>query len=242
MNSDRSGRCYLAAFFVAVGLHAVLLTALPARPPSLARKLPPVEVELVAASSLEALAPEPSSAPPEPPSAQPDIPPEPEPAVEVSAPEPAESIPDPPPPETAVLQAMPLPKVASQPSPSSSKPPVVSQKTAPSAAPGKRTGGGSPGGPSGVVREARPDAPRNRPPPYPEMARRNGWHGRVIVRVDVSAAGRVTSISLHRGSGYGVLDQAALAAVKSWRFLHGTVGGVAVETVVEVPVNFSLRR
>ena len=227
MNPDRPGRWYLAAFLAAVGVHVVLLTALPARQPAIARKTAPVEVELVAARPLEALAPEPSSVPPEPPPAQPEVPPEPEPIL---AP--------PPPAQPAVPQTMPLPKAAPRPASSSLKPQAVSQNTTASSATAKNSGGGA----SGVVREARPDAPRNRPPHYPEMARRNGWNGRVIVRAHVSAAGRVTSVSLRSGSGYGVLDQAALAAVKSWRFLPGSVGGSAADTVVEVPVNFSLRR
>ena len=231
MNPDRPGRWYLAAFLVAVGVHVVLLTALPARPPAAARKTAPVEVELVAARPREALAPEPSSAPPEPPPARPEVPPEPEPLLT-----------PPPPAQPAVSQTMPLPKAAPRPVSSPSKPQAVSPSTTAAAPSAKNSRGGIPGGASGVVRKARPDAPRNRPPHYPEMARRNGWNGRVLVRAQVSAAGRVTSVALQRGSGYGVLDQDALVAVKSWSFLPGSVGGTAADTVVEVPVNFSLRR
>jgi protein TonB len=90
--------------------------------------------------------------------------------------------------------------------------------------------------------KARPDTAHNPPPRYPEMARRNGWEGRVMVRAHVSAAGRVTAVSLHQGCAYGVLNQAALAAVRTWRFRPGTIGGQAADSVVEVPVNFSLRR
>jgi protein TonB len=82
----------------------------------------------------------------------------------------------------------------------------------------------------------------NTPPNYPETARRAGWEGRVTVRVEVSADGVPTTVTLGKSSGYGVLDQAALRAVKSWRFQPRTIGGVAMAGVVEVPVHFALNR
>jgi protein TonB len=83
---------------------------------------------------------------------------------------------------------------------------------------------------------------RNTPPIYPETARRAGWEGRVTVRVEVSADGLPMSVALQKSSGYGVLDQAALRAVKTWRFQPRTIGGVAMAGTVDVPVNFTLSR
>jgi protein TonB len=83
---------------------------------------------------------------------------------------------------------------------------------------------------------------RNTPPIYPETARRAGWEGRVTVRVEVSADGSPISVALEKSSGYGVLDQAALRAVKSWRFQPRTIGGVTMAGTVDVPVNFTLSR
>ena len=83
---------------------------------------------------------------------------------------------------------------------------------------------------------------RNTPPIYPETARRAGWEGRVTVRVEVSADGSPISVALEKSSGYGVLDQAALRAVKSWRFQPRTMGGVTMAGTVDVPVNFTLSR
>jgi protein TonB len=89
--------------------------------------------------------------------------------------------------------------------------------------------------------EARPSARGNRPPYYPEVARRNGWTGLCMVRVAVTAQGRAGSVSLARSSGHGILDQAALNAVRKWKFSPRMVRGNAVACAVEVPVNFSLR-
>jgi protein TonB len=83
---------------------------------------------------------------------------------------------------------------------------------------------------------------RNTPPIYPETARRAGWEGRVTVRVEVSADGLPMSVALEKSSGYGVLDQAALRAVKTWRFQPRAIGGVAMAGTVDVPVNFTLSR
>jgi protein TonB len=89
--------------------------------------------------------------------------------------------------------------------------------------------------------EARPQVSSNRPPNYPDLARRNGWQGLCMVRVNVDAAGRAASVALARSSGYGILDQAALTAVKRWKFTPRMVRGAASASTVEVPVNFSLR-
>lgn len=83
---------------------------------------------------------------------------------------------------------------------------------------------------------------RNTPPIYPETARRAGWEGRVTVRVEVSADGLPIRVALEKSSGYGVLDQAALRAVKNWRFQPRTLGGVVMAGTVDVPVNFTLSR
>lgn len=103
-------------------------------------------------------------------------------------------------------------------------------------APGKAGLGGE-NGP-----DARPLASRNSPPRYPEMARRNGWQGIVLVRVTVLPDGRVRSASLFRGSGYAILDQSALDAVRRWIFQPKMSAGLAVESTIEVPVTFSLRK
>lgn len=74
----------------------------------------------------------------------------------------------------------------------------------------------------------------NPPPDYPWVARRRGLEGVVAVSVVVDAAGAVTAASVLRTSRHEVLDDAALRAVRLWRFCHGPG-----TTVVEV--EFALR-
>jgi periplasmic protein TonB len=148
--------------------------------------------------------------------------------VEEFLPEPT---PTPPPPA-------PTPTPAPTPDPTPAPTPVARQTPRPSAPAVKAR--------AAVARQAADSATpvvvRNTPPVYPALARRKGWEGMVMVRVEVGADGRVESAHVARGSGYGVLDQAAVRAVRGWRFRPRVEGGVPVKGVVEVPVNFSLNR
>ena len=53
---------------------------------------------------------------------------------------------------------------------------------------------------------------------YPEEAKAQGVQGRVVVRYDVTADGSVVNAVIEVSEPPGVFDQAALAAVRSWRF------------------------
>jgi len=80
----------------------------------------------------------------------------------------------------------------------------------------------------------------DRPPVYPETARRRGQQGRVLLQVDVSANGTAVGVTVAQSSGFASLDDAALRAVEQWRFVPATRGGAAVPAVAEVPVRFRL--
>lgn len=81
---------------------------------------------------------------------------------------------------------------------------------------------------------------RNPAPPYPVRARRNGEQGTVLLRVWVAADGAARRAEVERSSGHESLDAAALAAVKTWRFVPARRGDAAVEGVVIVPIAFRL--
>jgi protein TonB len=81
----------------------------------------------------------------------------------------------------------------------------------------------------------------NPAPTYPSVSRRSGEQGRVMLRVRVSARGEVEAIEVHQSSGYSRLDDAALAAVRRWKFVPARLGERPVEGWAIVPVNFTLR-
>lgn len=80
----------------------------------------------------------------------------------------------------------------------------------------------------------------NPPPAYPLTARRRGMEGRVMVRAEVLADGTCSRVELKQSSGYEPLDQAALEAVKKWRFIPAKKGSLAITAWVEVPITFKL--
>lgn len=81
----------------------------------------------------------------------------------------------------------------------------------------------------------------NPPPAYPSVSRRAGEQGRVMLRVRVSARGEVEAIEVQQSSGHTRLDEAALLAVRRWRFAPATLGDRPVEGWALVPVSFTLR-
>ncbi|MGD9161075.1 MAG: energy transducer TonB [Desulfobacteraceae bacterium] len=91
-----------------------------------------------------------------------------------------------------------------------------------------------------VLREAVPLYRANPAPKYPRMARKKGYQGTVLLSVYVNKEGKVDDLWLFESSGYKILDNAALKAVKDWLFEPGRRGDKAVDMWVEVPVKFEL--
>jgi protein TonB len=96
-------------------------------------------------------------------------------------------------------------------------------------------------GEEAVVVSARPRYAENPPPPYPRAARQRGNEGRTLLRVEVLETGKVGGIEIATSSGFDVLDEAAVQAVKDWYFVPGTKNGKRVRQWVVVPIRFSLK-
>lgn len=79
------------------------------------------------------------------------------------------------------------------------------------------------------------------PPRYPKLARRMGWQGVVELEITVAPDGSVADLFVSSSSGYDVLDEAALEAVRRWTFEAGTRGGVAIASTLAHKVRFKLR-
>ncbi|XZG69839.1 TonB family protein [Chitinibacteraceae bacterium HSL-7] len=81
----------------------------------------------------------------------------------------------------------------------------------------------------------------NPPPAFPRRSRLAGESGTVMLNVLVGTDGRAKSVDIAKSSGYGALDQAALDAVRRWRFKPAMKGDAPVEASVRVPVSFELQ-
>jgi periplasmic protein TonB len=98
-------------------------------------------------------------------------------------------------------------------------------------------------GPAEPVTPPRFDAAylKNPAPVYPMASRRMHERGTVLMRVRVSQEGAAAEVLLEHTSGSQRLDQAAMDAVRSWRFVPAHRGTEAVEAWVLVPVEFALQ-
>lgn len=79
-------------------------------------------------------------------------------------------------------------------------------------------------------------------PQYPADALAAGVEGRVVLRVELDRAGRVTRAVVAKTSGQAVLDEAARRAVATWKFEPATRLGIRVATAIKVPVVFKIER
>jgi protein TonB len=82
---------------------------------------------------------------------------------------------------------------------------------------------------------------QNPAPAYPSEARRHGWEGTVLLLVEILENGRPERITVKQSSGYSVLDEAALGAVRRWTFIPAQRDGQPIRSLAEVPIVFSLR-
>ena len=78
-------------------------------------------------------------------------------------------------------------------------------------------------------------------PEYPRAAREAGWEGTTVLQVLVLPDGTTGSVTLHKTSGYAVLDEAALTSVKTWRFVPAMDGNFPIKSVVRLPIRFNLK-
>jgi protein TonB len=220
------GRC--AAFVAVIALHAACLWAL------LQVEAVRSAVQEVARIFVTFVAPSPEIKPPEPlPLAAPEPKPEPKP-IKSTKPKPA---PPPKKPDPAPIVAAETPAPAqvevAQPEPAprvepSASPPVAEPQPAPAPPP--------------LLEPPRFDmAYLNNPAPdYPAFSRRLGEQGRVLLRVLVNVEGIAEQVEIKESSGSRRLDQAALEAVKKWRFIPAKRADQPIKGRALVPINFQL--
>ncbi len=75
----------------------------------------------------------------------------------------------------------------------------------------------------------------NTPPIYPTEALERGWQGLVVLIVLFDPQGKTHRVSVHRTSGFSILDDSAVSAAQEWRAPEGFS-----ERAVRVPIRFEL--
>ncbi len=90
--------------------------------------------------------------------------------------------------------------------------------------------------------EAPPAEIHNPPPEYPASAVRRRWEGSVVLAFEVRADGTCGDISVIESSGHGILDEAAVRAVREWRFRPALRDGVPVPARQTIRFTFRLEK
>lgn len=149
------------------------------------------------------------------------------------------------PPAPPEIQPKPVRKVARAAPPApveAPSPTAISAPPVPPSLPAAEVVASAPPAPPAPIVLPRFDADylQNPAPAYPAMARRMGEQGRVLLRVVVRPDGSPDSVVLKQSSGSARLDEAALDAVRRWRFVPARQGSTPVTAAVLVPIVFSL--
>lgn len=78
-------------------------------------------------------------------------------------------------------------------------------------------------------------------PKYPNLAKKRGQQGLVLLRAKVDQLGEVETIEIIQSSGINSLDVRALETVEKWLFHPYKVGNKPTAAWVNIPVDFTLR-
>jgi periplasmic protein TonB len=98
-----------------------------------------------------------------------------------------------------------------------------------------------PTGPIRVGGDVKPPNKISAPSPqYTEIARKARIQGVVIVEAIIDKEGNVTNVKVLKGLPMG-LDQAAVDAVKVWKFEPATLNGKPVAVIYNLTINFQLQ-
>lgn len=203
-----------------------------------------------------------SQAAPPPPSVEVDLtpPPEPEPEVEVPVidensvkppPKKIESTPAPAPKPTPVPKPRPTPKPkpeppkpapkptpAPKPAPTPSTQPSTSSSTASPAATGRSNADGHSDKLTPATSGMR--SLGNPPPQYPPLALQRRIEGTVGLRILVTPQGRAGQVQVTRSSGSSLLDNAAVNAVRNWKFKPARRGDTPISGWASQSIAFQL--
>ena len=98
-----------------------------------------------------------------------------------------------------------------------------------------------PAGPVTLSSELSGACPQLNAPAYPALSRRLGEEGKLVLRVELDEKGHVAQAQIVDSSGFKRLDEAAMAAVKTWRCTPPVRNGQAVRAVALQPFNFVLQ-
>jgi periplasmic protein TonB len=171
-------------------------------------------------------------------------------AVRLVEPPPAPAAPAPPSPPEKPAKAVPRARITPR-----AEPAPITAAAEPAPAPAPAPVLALPANPGAAQVAARPAEPvpvpvtppsfsaaylSNPAPPYPIAARHRHEEGLVLLEVLVSESGVPKEVRVSKSSGFSLLDEAAVEAVKGWKFNPAREGERPVAGGLLVPIRFRL--
>lgn len=96
--------------------------------------------------------------------------------------------------------------------------------------------------PGGGQTNSKPTVLKNPVPAYPEAARAAGQQGTVVLLIAIDKIGQPTQVQVQRSSGYSILDESALTAVRRWKFIPARASGAPADSLASLRVRFALKQ
>jgi len=91
----------------------------------------------------------------------------------------------------------------------------------------------------GTAFDVRPTPVKTPPPEYPTVLKRDGISGLVALKVEIDENGAVTNCAVSKSSNSG-FDEAAVKAVKMWKFTPAKKDGAPVKVSLVIPIKFAI--
>jgi len=85
-----------------------------------------------------------------------------------------------------------------------------------------------------------PRAVSKQPPEYPQEARSRGVSGFVILNIQVGPSGAIESVKVDQSEPRGFFDEAAIKAIRRWRFEPAITKGQSVAAWTKQKIKFEL--
>ena len=79
----------------------------------------------------------------------------------------------------------------------------------------------------------------NREPRYPEAAQLRGMQGKVLLKIQIDEAGKVTSVFIEKGSGVPEINIAIEEIARTWR-IYLTKNGLNIKRNVNLEYSFKI--
>lgn len=106
---------------------------------------------------------------------------------------------------------------------------------------GKGTGFGDGDGMDVAVQP--PKIIKHKTPKYPSIAKRNGVEGVTHIKILIDSVGKVEDVIIAKSSGSKLLDNAAIKAVKKWKFISAkNKDGHAIRCYASMPIVFRIKK